>query len=65
MSVVIQNMGVVPNKNGVYAYDIRINRDFAARCHHKRTHGLATLLRLAADAVDAVDEARVMEEEGE
>lgn len=52
MSVVIQNMGTVPHKKGVYAYDIRINYDFIARCHHKRTDGLATLLRIAADAVE-------------
>jgi hypothetical protein len=55
MSVVIQNMGIVPDKKGIYAYDIRINYDFVARCHHKRTHGLAVLLRLAADAVDKSD----------
>lgn len=57
MSVIIQNMGLAGGKRGVFTYDVRINRALIARCHHRRTDGLATLLRIAADAVDAVDAA--------
>ena len=54
MAIVIQNMG--EEGNNVWRYEVRINREVITRFSHYRPDGLATCLRLAAEAVDKVRE---------
>ena len=43
-----------PDPTGWRNYEVRINREVIATFRHKREHGLAQCLRMAADAVEDV-----------
>ena len=50
--VVIHNTGVVDKPTGWTVYTVGINDFLIATCFHRREDGLATLLRIAADACE-------------
>nr|BDD47187.1 hypothetical protein 5 [bacterium] len=59
MAVIIQNM--TEKRGGVYgkgkqSYDLRINYNKLCEVEHNFEDGLATLLRLAADKLDYVED---------
>jgi len=50
VAVIIRNLG--GNLDGTCNYEVRVNEDVIATFAHNRPDGLATCLRIAANAVD-------------
>lgn len=59
MAVIIQNISTHNDLTGRNDYVVRINNQTIAYFDHIRAKGLATCLRLAADAVDEAERSAV------